>query len=193
MTTQNSEPNDKSDHIDPPNPASIVSKWAYGTSFRRASKIVLLGILSIFVLLLTFIFISSGLLLGSQTSREWLIEDLVPKLLSSSSIHINVKEFKSPEIDSWYFESLTLNINKEDIFKANKLLINFDAFALLNKKLDVIELSADNLSLKVPDAINSDQVKSDSDPEGNWKNKLFPIRIQKLNLKQTLIYQKILT
>jgi translocation and assembly module TamB len=157
--------------------------------FHRAFKCVLVSGLT--VILVTFLvsLIALSLLLGSQFTREWLVEDVTPKLFSSSSIRLNINGLNSPKFGFWYFEALTLHINAEKLFSANKLLINFDASALLNRKVDVIEISADKVSLLIPESTSistnrsSDKDITDVNASSNWQEKLFPVRIQKLALR----------
>lgn len=136
-------------------------------------------------LLLTVLSIS--LLLGSQSTREWLVQDLVPKVLSSSSIQLNIQGFNSPDFGFWYFESLSLNISDQTLFSADKLFLNFDTQALLDKKIDVLELSADRLLIVIPDETNTEKANTDKNADTNLRAMLVPFRVQKLALKHVEI------
>ena len=144
---------------------------------RSMVSIFLKSILSLALFIILLLVLGLAISLSSQSSREWLVEDLAPKVLSSNDIQLTIKGFNSPNIGYWYAKNITFNINEKPVFNTNDFLIHFDAATLLKGRLDVIELSAAKLQVSVPPADNSSPGS-----DINIKEMLIPLRIQTLAL-----------
>lgn len=168
---------------------SLTTKSSTTSTFYRASKFLLASGLTVILATFLLSLMALSLFLGSQSSREWLVENVIPKLLSSSSIQLHINGLNSPAFGYWYFEEFTLYNDEEKLFSANKLLVNFDASSLIDRKVDVIEMSADKVWLLIPESKNSDDDMPDTNADSSWQDKLLPVRIQKLALRHVEISQ----
>jgi translocation and assembly module TamB len=126
------------------------------------------------------------LILGSQAAREWMVQDLLPKVVSSDSIQLNIEGFNSPLFSYWSFDSLTLNIDEQEIINTNKFLFHFKLASLLEKKLDITELSAGSLLITIPNS-NTQEAPNEASNKYDWQDILIPVRVQKLALNHVLI------
>jgi translocation and assembly module TamB len=174
-----------------PNANSSETKTASISLFNKAFKILIVSVLTALAITLLLTVLGISLLLGSQSTREWLVQDIATEVLSSSSLQLDIQDFNSPHFGFWYFESVSINISDQQLFSADKLLINFDAKALLDKKIDVLELSADHLTIVIPDENNTDKAlidkNSDKSSDTTWRAMLVPVRLQKLALRDVEI------
>lgn len=148
---------------------------------KKTLKILFIASLSSIAALLLLIILSISMLLGSQDTREWFVEDIASQILTTNSTQVYIQGFHSPSFGSWYFEALILKLNNKTLFEANKLLLNFDTGMLLDKQLDVIELSANKLFIEIPETETTDNNINESSTL-NWQQFMVPIRLQKLDL-----------
>ena len=162
-------------------------------SLKKAFKGLVLVVSTFIITLILIMSVLIALLLGSASSREWLVQDLLPKLISSDSIQLTINEFNSPTPGYWYFGEISLNINEQNIIQANKLLLDFKLSTLFDKKLDITELSADNLLITLPETNTQKQAQAQAQAQAqtaqdkNWQDTLIPARVQMLALQHVEI------
>lgn len=147
-------------------------------------KGIVIGFGTILLSLTLLLSLSFSLLLGSQMSREWFVQDLLPNLIESDSIELKVEGFNSPDSNYWSFRRLSFSINNQKLFDAKMLIFAFKLSSLFDKKLDITVLSADSLSVSIP----SNEVSDEETPSSqNWQDSFIPVRIQKLELKHVAL------
>ena len=166
-----------------PNNNCVKQKKPPGLSIGRLFKYLLIvaSAVTITAILLLTLFIS--LILGSESSREWLVQDILPKLISSDSIQLTITEFNSPTPSYWYFDSVSLNVNDQNIIHAKKFLINMKLASIFDKKLDITELSAESLFITLPKTNTQKQIPTKAEQSSNWQDMLIPARVQKLTFQ----------
>ena len=170
-----------------PDRNSAPKKESPSFSLKKLFKSLLVVVSAFFITLILLLSLFIGLLLGSEPSREWLVQDLLPNLVSSDSIQLTINEFNSPTPGYWYFGSVELSMNQQTIIHANKLLLDFKLSALFDKKLDITELSAESLLITLPETNTQSQAPAQTEQDKSWQDMLIPARIQLLALQHVVI------
>ena len=155
--------------------------------FLKLVKLALSSILGLLVILVISVVITVSLLVNSQNSREWLVLNAIPAVLSYGPYKVHIKGLNSKNIGHWYFETLSIHNDDELLFNASSLLFKFDAAAILEKKIDITELSADNLNFILIPSEEPVAPSQDTNSALDWKSLLIPVRLQNLNLRKVII------
>ncbi len=175
--------NEKSPSNQDPQDANSKRFLLYKTLIKISLKSFLALLVFIFVIALSTLV----LLIKSQDSREWFVLNAIPGFLSSKDLQLEIQGLNSNNIGHWYFESITLSNNGELVFQSESLLLNLAASSILEKKIDIIEVSAASLRFSLTQYTQPNHTEKNNHSEFNISTPIIPIRLQKLNLNNVEI------
>lgn len=181
QSSENKHSPDEHPNLDESEQSSALIKRSF---LLRLVKYVFASCLTIILVSIALVAIGIILFFGSQTSREWLVQDLTPGLLTSASIQLTINGLSSPEPGFWFMDEISLHIDNESLFNANHFLLNFDAYSLFDRHVDIIEISAEHIYVNIPESSKTKIMESDTQNQYNWRKFLVPARLQKLAIKR---------
>ena len=126
--------------------------------------------------------------LGSESGRLWLSQTALSKVNQLSPWQIHVTNLRSPELNTWHIDKLSIHHNDEPVITANNISFQWEPEWLLQKKVGVRQMSSDTLDVYLPlPKTSSNKSKSNTSLA---LDKLPDIFLDDLRIAQLSVHQK---
>lgn len=91
--------------------------------------------------------ITTGIMLGSEKGRIWLVDSLINQLNRSTALYITLEGLAIPTLDQWQVASIGIKKQQQDWLDVEQLALRWQPRALLDQAFVIDQLTADKLSL----------------------------------------------
>lgn len=153
----------------------------------RLIKFALNSLLALLSSLFLTLIMSVLLFVYSQDSREWIIAQGLPSLLSVAGVQLEIRNLRSPSPSEWMFELLSVQVEDRQIVRLEHLHVQVNDWSLFKHGLDIKMLSAAsmhlNLSSNTPEE-ESETVQPSDISLHDFLSQPLGFRLQTLDVKR---------